>query len=333
MTLAPGVGADVVPRRLTAEHDPADRVFHGVARTIGLLVLCLTGAIGVFLGYQAIPTIHHYGFHFFTQTQWQPELNRIGIASVLVGTVEVALVAMVVSFPLALGMALFISDYAPARIKSWLVSTIDLMAAVPSIIYGIWAFFLLEPHAITVARWLSEYLGFIPIFHVNTDTHAAVWQQSEYTGSVFIAGLTVAMMATPLACAVMRGVFDQTPAGEREAAMALGGTRWGGARLVVFPFAKGGIIGGTMLALGRALGETAAVLIIVAPDYIIKPNILQTGAQTISELIAANFGNATPDQLKALLTAGFVLFVITLVVNSAAATIIRRSRNSSLTVI
>jgi phosphate transport system permease protein len=331
MTLTGGAGpvADVVPRRLTAEHDPADRLFHGVARTVGLLVLCLTAAIGLFLGYQAIPTLHHYGLHFFTQTQWQPELNKIGIAAVLVGTIEVALVAMVVSFPLALGLALFISDYAPVRIKSWLVSIVDLMAAVPSIIYGIWAFFLLEPHAITVARWLSEYLSFIPIFRVDTDPHAAIWQQSEYTGSVFIAGLTVAMMATPLACAVMRGVFDQTPAGEREAAMALGGTRWGGARTVVFPFAKGGIIGGTMLALGRALGETAAVLIIVAPDFIIKDRILQTGAQTISELIAADFGNSTPEQLKALLTAGFVLFVITLIVNTVAATIIRRSRNAA----
>jgi phosphate transport system permease protein len=324
-------GSDVLPRQLTAQHDPVDRIFHGTARTVGLFVLCMIGAIGVFLGLQAIPTIHHYGFHFFTETAWQPQLNKIGIAAVLVGTVAVALVAMAVSFPLALGVALFITDYAPARLKSWLVSTVDVMAAVPSIIYGIWGFFLLEPHAITVSRWLSEYLGFIPIFKVNTDTHAAVWQQSQYTGSVFIAGLTVAMMATPLACAVMRGVFDQTPVGEREAALALGGTRWGAARMVVFPFSKGGIIGGTMLALGRALGETAAVLIIVAPDFIIKDRILETGAQTTSELIAADFGNSTPQQLKALLTAGFVLFLITLVVNSAAAFIIRRSRNAALT--
>jgi phosphate transport system permease protein len=323
MTLS--TGSEVLHRQLTAQPDPADRVFHGIVRTAGLFVLCLIGAVGVFLGLQAIPTLQHYGLHFFTQTQWQPELNRIGIASVLVGTIEVALVALVVSFPLALMLALFISDYAPARIKSWLVTLVDLMAAVPSIIYGIWGFFLLEPHAITVARWLSEYLSFIPIFRVDTDAHAAVWQQSEYTGSVFIAGLAVAMMATPLACAIMRGVFDQAPAAEREAVFALGGTRWGAARMVVFPFSKGGIIGGTMLALGRALGETAAVLILVAPNYLISGHILQTGSQTISELIAANFGNATPQQLKALLTAGFVLFLITLVVNTAAAVIIRRS--------
>ncbi len=294
-----------------------------------MFVLIMTGAIGIFLGYQSIPTLRHYGLHFFTQTQWQPELDKIGIAAVLVGTVEVALVAMVVSFPLALMMALFITDYAPKRIKSWLVSAIDLMAAVPSIIYGLWGFFLLQPHAINLARWLSQYFGWIPIFHVDTDPNAAVWQQSRYTSSAFIAGLAVSMMAIPLACALMRAVFDQAPLGEREAAMALGGTRFGVARTVVLPFAKGGIIGGTMLALGRALGETAAVLIIISPAYVIKPRILEAGTQTTSALIAGNFGNATKSQLSALLTAGFVLFLITLVVNSVAAVIIRRSRSGA----
>jgi phosphate transport system permease protein len=308
-----------------------DRLFHGTATSIGMFVLIMTGSIGIFLGYQAIPTLRHYGFSFFTQTQWQPELDKIGIAAVLVGTVEVALVAMVVAFPLALMMALFISDYAPVRIKSYLISAIDLMAAVPSIIYGLWGFFLLQPHAINLARWLSQYLGWIPIFHVDTDPNAAVWQQSRYTSSAFIAGLAVAMMAIPLACALMRAVFDQAPLGEREAAMALGGTRFGVARTVVFPFAKGGIIGGTMLALGRALGETAAVLIIISPAYIIKPRILEAGTQTTSALIAGNFGDATKSQLSALLAAGFVLFLITLVVNSLAAVVIRRSRSGATT--
>jgi phosphate transport system permease protein len=320
-----------VPRLLAPGHEPSDRIFHGAATLIGLSVLATTGAIGAFLGYQSIPTLRHYGLHFFTQTNWQPELNQIGIAAVLVGTVEVALIAMVVSFPLALMLALFISDYAPKRIKSWLVSAIDLMAAVPSIIYGLWGFFLLQPHAIYVARWLSQYLGWVPIFHVDTDANAPVWQQSSYTSSAFIAGLAVSMMAIPLACAVMRWVFDQAPTGEREAAMALGATRFQVARTVVLPFAKGGIIGGTMLALGRALGETAAVLIIISPAYEIKARILEAGTQTISALIAGNFGNATRSQLSALLTAGFVLFLITLVVNTGAALFVRRSRSGAAT--
>ena len=205
-------------------------IFHGTAGAIGMVVLAVTAGIGLYLGYQAIPTLRHYGLSFFTQTQWLPELDRIGIAAVLVGTAEVALVAMVVSFPLALGLALFVSDYAPKWTKSWFVSAVDLMAAVPSIVYGLWGFFLLQPHAILVARWLSQYLGWIPIFKVDTDPNAAIRQQSRYTSSVFIAGLAVAMMTIPLATAVMRAVFDQAPIGERELAMALGGTRFGVAR-------------------------------------------------------------------------------------------------------
>jgi phosphate transport system permease protein len=317
------------PRRLSPGLQPSDRIFHGSVTSIGMVVLALTGAIGLFLGYQSIPTLHHYGIRFFTQTQWLPQLDKIGIAAVLVGTVEVALVAMVVAFPLALMFALFITDYAPKRMKSWLISTVDLMAAVPSIIYGLWGFFLLQPHAINLARFLSQYVGWFPLFRVGTDPNAAVWQQSRYTSSAFIAGLAVSMMAIPLACAIMRGVFDQAPLGEREAAMALGGTRFGVARTVVLPFAKGGVIGGTMLALGRALGETAAVLIIISPAYAIKPRILEAGTQTTSALIAGNFGNATKSQLSALLTAGFVLFLITLAVNSVAAVFIRRSRSGT----
>jgi phosphate transport system permease protein len=294
-----------------------------------MLVLLITAGIGLFLGYQSIPTLRHYGLHFLTQTAWQPQLNKIGIAAVLVGTVEVALVAMFVSFPVAFAAALFISDYAPRRAKSWLVSAIDLMAAIPSIIYGLWGFFLLQPHAIQIGRWLSQYFGWLPIFHVGTNPNAAVWQQSRYTSSAFVAGLAVAMMATPLACAVMRSVFDQAPPGEREAAMALGATRLGVARTVVIPFGRGGIIGGTMLALGRALGETAAVLIIISPEYEIKPRILEAGTSTISALIAGNFGNATRSQLTALLAAGFALFLITLAVNSVAAVIISRSGASA----
>jgi phosphate transport system permease protein len=323
--------ASKTPRKLFPGLEISDRIFQWCSTGVGMSVLVITGAVGTFLGLQSVPTLRHYGLHFFTQVQWDPEIDKIGIAAVLLGTFEVAMVAMIVAFPLALAFALFISDYAPRRIKGWLVSAIDLMAAVPSIIYGLWGFFLLMPHAIYFARWLSQHFGWIPIFHVNTDVNAPVWQQSQYTSSAFIAGLAVAMMAIPLACAVMRAVFDQAPLGEREAALALGGTRWGVVRTVVLPFGKGGIIGGTMLALGRALGETAAVAIILSTAYQLSPRILESGGQTTSALIAENFGNASRSQLSALLTAGFVLFLITLVVNTGAALIIGRSRSGAAT--
>lgn len=319
------------PRVIDPGRAPSDRVFHNVARVTGLSVLVLTGSIGLFLGYQAFPTLHRYGLRFFTESQWQPELDKIGISAVLVGTFEVAAVALVVAFPLALLTALFISEYAPARLKSLLVSMVDLMAAVPSIVYGLWAFFLLEPNIIYLSRWLHRYLGWLPFFRVDTDPQAAAWAQSRYTASAFIAGVAVAMMVIPLACAVMRGVFSAAPIGEREAAYALGATRWGMIRAVVLPFGRGGIIGGTMLAMGRALGETVAVLLIVSPAFVIKIRILEVGAQTVSSLIAGGFGDATSAQLSALLTAGFVLFLITLAVNTVAAIFVNRSRSGAAT--
>lgn len=319
------------PRRIDPGLPPSDRVFHRAARGIGVLVLVVTGSIGLFLGYQAIPTLHRYGLSYFTVSEWEPVRNLIGISAVLVGTVEVALIALAIGFPIALMTALYVSEYAPPWAKSTLVALIDLMAAVPSIIYGMWGARLLQPHAIYVSRWLHQNLGWIPIFHVDTDPNAASWAQSRYTTSAFIAGIAVAMMVIPLAAAVMRGVFAQAPIGEREAAYALGSTRWGMIRTVVLPFGRGGIIGGTMLALGRALGETIAVLLIISPAYDIKFNVLETGTQTISGLIASQFGEATKAQLSALLAAGFVLFVMTIAVNTVAAVFVTRSRSGSAT--
>jgi len=320
-----------VPREIDPGLSRGDRAFHGTARAIGMFVLVLTGSIGLFLGYQAIPTLQRYGFSFFIEHDWQPELDRIGISSVLLGTFEVALIAMTFAFPLGLLTAIFISEYAPRWARPTLVSMVDLMAAVPSIVYGLWGFFLLQPHAIYLSRWLHQHLGWIPIFQVDTDPNAASWAQSRYTASAFIAGICVAMMVLPLATAVMRGVFAQAPIGEREAAYALGSTRWGMVRSVVLPFGRGGIIGGTMLALGRALGETVAVLLIISPAFDIKFRPLEVGTETTSALIAGRFGEATSAQLSALLAAGFVLFLITLATNTIAAVFINRSRSGSAT--
>ena len=316
-----------IPRSLTR----GDRVFLGVTRGVAVAVLALVGSIGAFLGLQSVPTFQHYGFRFFTQAQWVPEINQIGIAAVLVGTFVVALVALSVAFPVAVGTALWISDWCPVRYRSIAISLVDLMAAIPSIVYGLWGVFLLEPRAIYVSRWLHQNLGWIPIFGVDADPHAALWSQSRYYGSAFIAGITVGMMVVPMACSVMREVFSSAPQGEREAAIALGSTRWGMVRTVVLPFGRGGIIGGTMLALGRALGETIAVVLIISPSFDIKFRPLEVGANSISALIASRFGEATNVQLSALLTAGFVLFLITLSVNTFAAVIVTRSRSGAVT--
>lgn len=328
---SPAAAIGDAPRVLVQTLTRGDRWFRGTATSIGLFVLVLTGLIGAFLGYQAIPTLQHYGLSFFTESRWLPPQDIVGLSAVLVGTLEVAVVALVVGFPLALLTALYISEYAPERLRSTLVALIDLMAAVPSIIYGLWGFFLLQPQMIHVSRWLAQHFGWLPLFKVNTDPNAASWAQTKFTSSAFIAGLAVSMMVVPLACSIMRGVFAQAPLGEREAALALGSTRWGMIHAVVLPFGQGGIIGGTMLALGRALGETVAVLLIVAPAFVIKPNILENGTETISALIAGLFGEASKRQLSALLTAGFMLFVLTLAVNTVAAVFVNRSRTGATT--
>ena len=168
------------PRSVKSTRPWADLIFHQTVRSVAAIVFVIFGSIGVFLAYQSIPTFHRYGFSFLTQSNWDPELNKVGISSTLLGTVEVALVALVIAFPVAVGTALFISEYAPERIKSFLVSLVDLMAAVPSVIYGAWGFFLLMPHAKLISRWISGYFGWIPIFKVDTDPSAATWAQSKF---------------------------------------------------------------------------------------------------------------------------------------------------------
>ena len=328
----PNTSTEVGPRKISRKATGVDAVFVHSIRAVGAVVLVVTGGVGLFLGWQAYPTLHHYGWSFFTENRWQPEADIIGIAAVLTGTFCVAVVAMVIAFPLALLTALYISEYAPAFLKNVLVSLVDLMAAVPSIIWGLWGFFLIMPHAAELSMWFERNLGWVPFFQVrDADPDAAVVDTviSQYSFSMFCAGIAVAMMVLPMACAVMRQVFSQTPEGEKEAALALGATKWGMVRTVVMPFGRGGIIGGTMLGLGRALGETIAVLLILSPSFDVKGRVLEIGGNTVSALIAGRFGDADPVQLSALLAAGFVLFLITLAVNTVASVIVNRSRSGA----
>jgi phosphate transport system permease protein len=317
------------PRSIDQGRSGPDLIFQSVVRLIAAVVLVIFGSIGIFLGLKLIPTFRHYGFGFFTKGSWNS--RGIPLAATLLGTAEVAIVALIIAFPLALATAIYISEYAPVRIKGTLVAAVDLMAAVPSIIYGLWGALLLQPHAKFIARWLDQYLGWVPFFRVNADPNSATWSEIRFVGSPFIAGICVSMMVLPIACAVMRGVFASAPAGEREAAYALGATKASMIRAVVLPFGRGGIIGGTMLGLGRALGETIAVLLIISFSSGMSIRVLQSGTSTISSLIANNFGDASALQLSALLSAGFVLFLITLAVNTVAAIFVSRSRSGSAT--
>ena len=334
-TLPPRPGPDVEleaqsPRETTTMRSRADRVFRLGVGASGIAVLVIMCLVGLFLTIRAFQALSQAGLSFITTQTWEPDGGNFGIAAVLTGTILIALTAIFFAVPLSTGVALYISEYAPRKIKQTLVSLVDLMAAVPSVVFGLWGFFFLQGQIIGIARWLSTYLGWIPIFSVDgSDPNDPLSSATVFTSSTFIAGIVVALMVAPITTSVMREVFSQAPVGEREGAYALGATKWGMIRSVVLPFGKGGMIGGTMLGLGRALGETIAVFMIISPVFMIQPHILQNGTNSVSALIALRYGEATPFGTSALMAAGLALFIITLIVNFIASSIVARSRSGA----
>jgi phosphate transport system permease protein len=319
------------PRKLVSKLSVSDWVFRATARSGGILVLVLMVAVGAFLAFRATQALRKAGFSFLTTQTWNPNGGGFGIAAVIIGTILIALVAIVVAVPLAIGAALYISEYAPRRIQQPLISMIDLMAAVPSIVFGLWGFFFLEWRMTSLSRWINDWFFWIPLFKVNgVARHPIGPTATFYTSSSFIAGVVVALMVIPIACSIMREAFSQAPPGEREGAYALGATRWGMISAVVLPFARGAMIGGTMLGLGRALGETIAVSLIISPVFVIQPHILQNGTSSVSSLIALHYSEATPFEVSALMAAGLALFGLTLLVNFGAAVIVSRSRSGAV---
>jgi phosphate transport system permease protein len=234
----------------------------------------------------------------------------------LYGTIVTGILAMIMGVPVAVGTALFLSYYAPEWIKKPMVVVVDVMAAIPSIVYGLWGYFVLMPHAEYWAKLIHKYFGFIPFF----DMPAPV-----FTRSPFIAGLVLAIMIIPIVTAVSREVFAQTPLERIQAAYALGATKWSMIKAVVFPYGRGGVIGGAMLGLGRALGETVAVYTVLNLVYDIRIEVLLSAGGSVASMIVNKFGEADPVELQALMGAGFVLFMVTLLVNFLANYIINKT--------
>ncbi len=306
----------------------ADRIYRLVVRASGALTLSLMALIGLFLAVRSWQALHVAGFSFFTRSTWAPSLGQFGVWSALLGTFLIAFIALGIAVPVSMCAALYVTEYAPARVRRPLTSFIDVLAAIPSLIYGLWGRMYLQPHAIELSRWLGSHLGFIPFFHTKNPQNLG-----SYPASTFIAGIVVALMIVPICTAVMREVFSQAPPGEKEGALALGGTKWGVIKTVVLPFGRGGIIGGSMLGLGRALGETIAVTIIISPlfDPHSLTHVLQTGGNSIASLIALRFSESNQFGISALMAAGLTLFVITLIVNALASIVVARSRSGAAT--
>jgi phosphate transport system permease protein len=322
----PAPAADDVPRTVVAPVSRGDAIFRAALRVAGLSSFVLTGLILVFLLVRSWWAFQADGLSLFIKQQWIFVGNDFGIGGVLPGTLIIGAIASVIAIPVALATAIFISEYAPERLRRALIAVIDLMAAIPSIIYGIWGRFFLMPRLLGTMAWLSGHVSWFPPFRITVAESS-----STFVGSPMIAGMVVSLMAIPIITSLSREVYSQAPQGEREAAYALGSTRWGMIRAVVLPFGRGGAVGACMLGIGRALGETIAVLLIINQSWTLNWHVLQSGGNSVAAMIAAEWANFSPHQMSALMAAGLVLFVITLIVNSLAAVIINRSRSGSAT--
>ena len=316
-------------REITTKPRLTDRIFRGVVTSGGLSSLVILGLILIFLLFNGYNTLKTQGIHFLTSSNWQavtndagkfdPKASHFGIAAMLIGTMVVALIAVVVGVPISVGAAIYLTFYAPDFIKKVMVSAIDLMAAFPSVLFGLWGFFVLESSGEYWAKLLNKYFSWIPFFKLPAP---------YVTRSPFIAGLVLAVMIIPIVTSISREIFSQTPLDRMQAAYALGGTRFAMLRAVAFPYARSGIVGGVMLGLGRAMGETVAVYTVLNIVYQVNWHILFSAGGNVASMILLKFGEASPDEIKALMAAGLVLFILTLIVNSLANVIVSRTGKS-----
>lgn len=293
-------------------------VFRRVTEASGVTVILLIAAVAGFLVIRAWPALRSSGWDFVTEQAWFPDQvpPSFGIAAIAFGTIVSSLGALVLAVPVALGSALFLTELAPVRLGRWLGYLVDLLAAVPSVVYGLWGVFVLVPFLVPVGRRLDAVLGFLPPFDSRDGT---------FGRSLFAASVVLAIMILPIIAAISREVFRRVPPAHREAAYALGATRWEMIRLAVLPYSRGGIVGAVMLGLGRALGETIAVALVLASTYRVDWHVLEPGGNTIAANIATKFGEAGPAGREALIASGVVLFVITLAVNGVARAVVHRS--------
>lgn len=289
-----------------------DLIFSGAARAAGLVIMLALAGVAVFLTLEGLPAI-------------DAPPSKLGGAEnlaafiwpLLFGTLLAALIALVISTPLSLGVALVISLYAPRSLSRPIGYVIDLLAAVPSVVYGLWGIAFLGPQLVPAYVWLDENMGWLPFFAGPAST----------TGkTILTAGIVLAIMALPIITAITREIFAQTPTLQKEAALALGATRWEMVRLSVLPYAKSGIVSAVMLGLGRALGETMAVAMVLSASGVVTFNLISNvNPSTIAANIALQFPEATGLGVNALIASGLVLFVITFAVNFTARAIIARS--------
>jgi phosphate transport system permease protein len=301
-----------------------DRIFGGTAKGAGVLVIALVTLTAVFLLSQALPALSKNGANFLTSTEWNVSGSnpRFGIANLLWVTVASSVIAMIIAVPVGVCVALFVTQYSPPWLSGPAAGLIDLLAAVPSIVYGIWGAFVFGPHITGLQNGINNLLGWLPFFGNETGGVSS-------SGTIFFIGIVLSIMVLPIVTALSREVFAQTPIAHKEGALALGATKWEMIRTAVLPFGKPGVISASMLGLGRALGETVAVLIILsslASDTKWSWSVFN-GGETFASKIANNAAEFdSPQKSGAFIAAGLVLFILTFVVNAVARVVIERRK-------
>jgi len=291
-----------------------DRVFTGSTLAAGIIILAALAAVAIFLIAQSIPALVADP----ADLKGSPSSFWEFVAPLAFGTVWAAFLALLMALPVSLGIALFISHYAPRRIAQGLGYVIDLLAAVPSVVFGLWGINVLAPGITPLYQWLTANLGWIPLFAGDV---------SGTGKTILTVAIVLAVMILPIITAVSREVFLQTPVLHEEAALALGATRWEMIKIAVLPFGRPGIISAAMLGLGRALGETMVVAMVLSPALVISFVLTSSeNPSTIAGNIALNFPEAHGLGVNALIATGLILFVITLIINSIARVVINRRK-------
>lgn len=288
-----------------------DRLFRYVLTATVIFVLLALASAALSMLWGGREVLASQGMHFFFSSEWNPVENKYGALAPIYGTIVTAIIAMVIGVPISFGIALFLTEVAPRWLRGPIGTAIELLAGIPSIIYGMWGLFVLVPMMTEyVTPWINDNLGTIPYIGI-------IFQGPPLGIGILTAGFVLAIMVIPFISSVMREVFLTVPTRLKESAYALGSTKWEVSWDIVLPYTRSAVIGGIFLGLGRALGETMAVAFVVGNTVQLSPSLLEPGTM-IAALIANDFGEATETYRSALLLLGFVLFIVTFVVLAVA---------------
>ncbi len=299
-----------------------ERLFRLWTLATGLLVLAILALILFSTTREAWPVLRDMGFRFVTDATWDPNPSSggavFGALSFIYGTAVSSAIALLIGVPIAIGIGLFLTELAPRWLRGPAVTTVDLLASVPSVVFGLWGVLVVAPALVPVYRWFNHVFGGIPGL-------GSLFGSPVGTGRNFMtAGIILAIMVTPIITSISREVLSTVPQANRDAAFALGATRWEMIREAVFPHSFAGLVGATMLGLGRAMGETIAVALVIGGATSITPNIF-AGGNSMAAIIVQQFGESTGTFTAALIGLGVVLFAMTVVVNLAARVVVRRA--------